>query len=101
MAWRGKLWRSSYSRCPAKTRAEPVTSSMARNEALGEPPPPLPLLVGVGGFWAPELELEELLLDEELLDELELLEDEELPPESWTTALSLVTEPAEFETTTE
>ena len=69
---------------------------------------------------APELDdEEELLLDElELLeldedDELELLEDEELEeeledeelelddePESWTTALLLVTEPAVFETTT-
>jgi len=80
------------------------------NQTLGAPPPeddPLP----------PELlelldeedELDDELLDEEL-DELELLEEEldeleeeldELePPESCTVALLLVTEPAEFETTT-
>jgi hypothetical protein len=59
-----------------------------------------------------ELEDEELLEDEEedeleLLEELEedeeleLLEELEEEPESWTTALLLVTEPAELETTTE
>lgn len=34
-------------------------------------------------------------------EELELLEDELEFPESWTTALLLVTEPSEFETMTE
>ena len=49
-------------------------------------------------------ELEEELLELELLDEEEPLapeEDELELPESWTTALLLVTEPAELETTTE
>jgi hypothetical protein len=89
--------------------------SVERNQVLGAPPPP--------PEDPPELLLEEELLDDdELEDELELLLDddeeelleldEEPPeeleplddelelPESWTTALLLVTEPAEFETTT-
>ena len=90
---------------------------MLKNHKLGAPPPP-PLL---GEGFAPpelddELELELLededeleLEDEELLEEDEELElDDELEepldelelPESWMTALLLVTEPAELETTT-
>jgi hypothetical protein len=53
-------------------RAVPMARRVAKNQSLGEPPPP-PLE-------EPELELEELLEDEllELDEELELLEDDEL-----------------------
>jgi len=88
-----------------------------KNQVLGAPPPPLP--EDPPEFELPleeeelpdddelEDELELLLDDDELLEldevppeELELLDDELELPESWTTALALVTEPAEFETTT-
>jgi len=77
------------------------------NQMPGAPPPPLePLELDDGEMLPDELELEEeeLLEDELELEEDELLleeEDEELElPDSWTTALLLVTEPAELETIT-
>jgi hypothetical protein len=81
-------------------RAVATEMRVSRQKSEGLPPPP-PL---------PPDEDEELLLDElapldddELEEEEEELEDEEELelPESWTTALVLVAEPAELETTTE
>ena len=117
------LKENQFPRGRQKRRAAPTRVRATRNQSPGAPPPPpeepeLPppelldeLLEEDEELELLELEdeelelLEEEELEEELDDELLELEDDELDelelPESWTTALLLVMEPAELETTTE